>query len=91
MNNVFFSKKHQGYVMENTLDEYIFGEIRSAYKDLEIKEGDVVLDFSVSTFGLLKSAIIFSASFVLSSLDERLILDLISSIIFSSYKEPFKL
>ena len=44
---------------------------------------DVVLDFSVTTFGLLNSAIIFSASFVPISLDVRLIFDLISSIIFS--------
>ena len=53
--------------------------------------GDVVLDFSVSIFGLLKSSIIFSASFELISLVARLIFDLIRSIIFSSYKEPFKL
>ena len=45
---------------------------------------DVVLDFSVFIFGLLNSAIIFSASFVFISLDVRFIFDLISSIIFSS-------
>ena len=53
--------------------------------------GDVVLGFSFSIFGLLNSLIIFSASFVLISLEVRLIFDLINSIIFSSYKEPFKL
>ena len=52
---------------------------------------DVFLGFSVSALGLLNSAIIFSASFVLISLDVRFIFVLISSIIFSSYKEPFKL
>ena len=35
---------------------------------------DVVLDFSVSIFGLLNSAIIFSASFVLISFVVRFIL-----------------
>ena len=56
MNNVFFSKKHQGYVRKNTLDEYIFGEIRSAYKDLEIKEGDVVLDLGANIGAFAKQA-----------------------------------
>ena len=40
---------------------------------------DVVFDFSVSIFGLLNSAIIFSASLVLISFDVRLIFDLINS------------
>ena len=43
--------------------------------------GDVVLDFSMSIFGLLNAVIIFSASFELISLLERLIFDLIRSII----------
>ena len=55
--------------------------------DLFLAE-DLVLDLSVSTFGLLNSAIIFSASFVSISLDVKLIFDLINSIIFPSYKEP---
>ena len=53
--------------------------------------GDVVLDFSGSIFGLLNSEIIFSASEILISFTERFIFDFIKSIIFSSYKEPFKL
>jgi FkbM family methyltransferase len=56
MNNVFFSEKHQGYVRENTLDEYIFGEVRSAYKDLEIKKGDVVLDLGANIGAFAKQA-----------------------------------
>ena len=56
MNNVFFSKKYQAYVRENTLDEYIFGEIRSAYKDLEIKKGDVVLDLGANIGAFAKQA-----------------------------------
>ena len=56
MNNVFFSEKHQAYVRENTLDEYIFAEIRSAYKDLEIKEGDVVLDLGANIGAFAKQA-----------------------------------
>ena len=48
-------------------------------------------DFFVVAVGLLNSAIIFSASFVLISFEMRFIFDLISSIIFSSYKDPFKL
>jgi len=52
---------------------------------------DVVLDFSISIFGLLNSAIIFSASFELISFEVRLIFDLTKSKIFSSYNEPFKL
>ena len=34
--------------------------------------GDVFLDFSLSTLGLLKSLIIFSASFILISLEVRI-------------------
>ena len=56
MNNVFFSKKYQAYVRENTLDEYIFGEISSAYKDLEIKKGDVVLDLGANIGAFAKQA-----------------------------------
>ena len=56
MNNVFFSEKHQGYVRENTLDEYIFGEVRSAYKDLKIKKGDVVLDLGANIGAFAKQA-----------------------------------
>ena len=56
MNNVFFSEKHQGYVRENTLDEYIFGEVRSAYKDLEIKKGDVGLDLGANIGAFAKQA-----------------------------------
>jgi FkbM family methyltransferase len=56
MSNVFFSKKYQAYVRENTLDEYIFGEISSAYKDLEIKKGDVVLDLGANIGAFAKQA-----------------------------------
>ena len=56
MNNVFFSKKYQAYVRENTLDEYIFGEISPAYKDLEIKKGDVVLDLGANIGAFAKQA-----------------------------------
>ena len=56
MNNVFFSKKYQAYVRENTLDEYIFREISSAYKDLEIKKGDVVLDLGANIGAFAKQA-----------------------------------
>ena len=41
---------------ENTLDEYIFGEISSAYKDLEIKKGDVVLDLGANIGAFAKQA-----------------------------------
>mgnify|MGYP003114803403 FL=1 len=45
---IFFSEKHQAWLREDTLDEYIFKEVRSAYKDLKIKEGDVVLDLGAN-------------------------------------------
>jgi len=53
---IFFSKKHQAWLRENTLDEYIFKEVRSAYKDLEIKEGDVILDLGANIGAFAKQA-----------------------------------
>ena len=56
-NDVFFSQTHEAWVREGTLDEYIFKEVRSAYKNLEVQEGDVVLDLGANVGAFAKQAI----------------------------------
>ena len=55
-NAVQFSQTHGAWVREGTLDDYIFKEVRSAYKDLQIKEGDIVLDLGANIGAFAKQA-----------------------------------
>ena len=55
-NAVYFSQTHEAWVRQGTLDDYIFKEVRSAYKDLEIKEGDTVLDLGANIGAFAKQA-----------------------------------
>lgn len=44
MEGLVFLEKFEGWVRPGTLDEYVFNEIRSSYRLLDIQEGDTVLD-----------------------------------------------
>jgi len=55
-NAVYFSQTHGAWVRQGTLDDYILKEVRSAYKDLEIKEGDTVLDLGANIGAFARQA-----------------------------------
>ena len=55
-NQVYFSQTHEAWLRKGTLDDYIFKEVRSAYKDLQIKEGDIVLDLGANIGAFAKQA-----------------------------------
>ena len=54
---VYYSQVHKAWIRQGTLDEYIFKEVRSSYKDLEIKQGDTVLDLGANIGAFAKQAI----------------------------------
>ena len=54
---VYLSQVHKAWIRQGTLDEYIFKEVRSSYKDLEIKQGDTVLDLGANIGAFAKQAI----------------------------------
>jgi len=51
-----WNEKVKGYTRPNTLDEYIFKEIKSSYSCLDIQEGDIVLDIGANIGAFSKYA-----------------------------------
>ena len=51
-----WNEKVKGYTRPNTLDEYIFKEIKSSYSCLDIQEGDIVLDIGANIGAFSKHA-----------------------------------
>ncbi len=52
-----WNEKVKGYTRPNTLDEYIFKEIKSSYSCLDIQEGDIVLDVGANIGAFSKYAL----------------------------------
>ena len=48
MDSLIFLEKFGGWVRPNTCDEYVFKEIRPSYSQLEICNGDIVLDIGAN-------------------------------------------
>jgi len=59
-----FNRKVNGWIRPNTLDEYIFKEIKSSYGCLEIQRGDVILDIGANIGAFTKFAIEQEASII---------------------------
>ncbi len=55
--NIEWSEKVNGFVRPDTLDEYVFKEIKPSYKCLEISPGDVVLDVGANIGAFTKYAL----------------------------------
>jgi len=55
--NIEWNEKVDGFVRPDTLDEYVFKEIKPSYKCLEISPGDVVLDIGANIGAFTKYAL----------------------------------
>ena len=51
-----WNEKVKGYTRPNTLDEYIFKEIKSSYSCLDIQESDIILDIGANIGAFSKYA-----------------------------------